>query len=71
MVRHLFALDYESNRQLHYVGNFHALMLFTNDEELRIVTEAVHRLVHRAIALEGTCKQARSLFPLSCSIHET
>jgi len=36
-------------------GNFHALMLFTNKEELQIVTEAVHRLVHRAIALEGTC----------------
>jgi len=46
------------------LGNFHALMLFTNDEELRTVTEAVHRLVHRAIALEGTCEQARSLFPL-------
>jgi D-lactate dehydrogenase (cytochrome) len=45
------------------LGNFHALMLFTNDEELRTVTEAVHRLVHRAIALEGTCEQARRPFP--------
>ncbi|KAF7974083.1 hypothetical protein HWV62_13511 [Athelia sp. TMB] len=36
-------------------GNFHALMLFNNDDELHVVTEAVHRLVHRAIALDGTC----------------
>lgn len=37
-------------------GNFHALILFHNDEELESVREAVHRLVHRAIALDGTCK---------------
>jgi len=36
-------------------GNFHALMLFNNNKELQTVTEVVHRLVHRAIALEGTC----------------
>lgn len=39
-------------------GNFHALILFRNDEELESVTGAVHRLVHRAIALEGTCQFA-------------
>lgn len=30
-------------------------MLFRNDEELEIVRGAVHRLVHRALALDGTC----------------
>ncbi|KAG6886028.1 hypothetical protein C0993_005212 [Termitomyces sp. T159_Od127] len=37
-------------------GNFHALMLFRNEEELSTVNDLVHRLVHRAIALDGTCK---------------
>ncbi|OAX39291.1 hypothetical protein K503DRAFT_98298 [Rhizopogon vinicolor AM-OR11-026] len=36
-------------------GNFHTLLLFRNDEELAIVREAVHRMVERAIKLEGTC----------------
>ncbi|KAJ7090782.1 FAD-linked oxidase-like protein [Mycena belliarum] len=36
-------------------GNFHALLLFTNDAELALVEEAVHRMVKRAIALDGTC----------------
>ncbi|EMD38645.1 hypothetical protein CERSUDRAFT_48196 [Gelatoporia subvermispora B] len=36
-------------------GNFHAFILFKNDDELRVVSEAVHRLVHRAISLDGTC----------------
>lgn len=36
-------------------GNFHALILFRDDEELQSVSQAVHRLVHRAIALDGTC----------------
>lgn len=35
-------------------GNFHALIMFT-DDEMPQVTEAVHRMVHRAIALDGTC----------------
>ncbi|KAI0054940.1 hypothetical protein BV25DRAFT_1816330 [Artomyces pyxidatus] len=35
--------------------NFHALMLFQNDEEFEKVKGAVHRLVHRALALDGTC----------------
>ncbi|KAG6873042.1 hypothetical protein C0995_003798 [Termitomyces sp. Mi166 len=36
-------------------GNFHALLLFRNDEEAKIVKAAVSRMVHRAIALDGTC----------------
>ncbi|EIM83944.1 D-lactate dehydrogenase cytochrome oxidoreductase, partial [Stereum hirsutum FP-91666 SS1] len=36
-------------------GNFHALMLFKDDKELEKVSAAVHRLAHRAIALDGTC----------------
>lgn len=36
-------------------GNFHALIIFKSDEELQRVSEAVHRLVHRAIAMDGTC----------------
>lgn len=36
-------------------GNFHALLLFTNDEELEIARQAVHRMNERAIGLEGTC----------------
>ncbi|KAJ7731322.1 FAD-linked oxidase-like protein [Mycena maculata] len=36
-------------------GNFHALLLFTTDEELEVVKDAVHRMVVRAIALDGTC----------------
>ncbi|GBE86673.1 D-lactate dehydrogenase [cytochrome], mitochondrial [Sparassis crispa] len=36
-------------------GNFHALILFKNDDELKVVGDAVHRLIRRAIALDGTC----------------
>ncbi|KAF9224911.1 FAD-binding domain-containing protein [Gyrodon lividus] len=36
-------------------GNFHALLLFRNDAELAIAREAVHRMVERAIKMEGTC----------------
>ncbi|KAF8877514.1 FAD-linked oxidase-like protein [Infundibulicybe gibba] len=36
-------------------GNFHSLLLFKTDEELEIAREAVHRMVKRAIALDGTC----------------
>ncbi|KAJ8482850.1 hypothetical protein ONZ45_g14801 [Pleurotus djamor] len=36
-------------------GNFHALLLFKTEEELKIAREAVHRMVERAIALDGTC----------------
>ncbi|KAI0371750.1 D-lactate dehydrogenase cytochrome oxidoreductase [Pilatotrama ljubarskyi] len=36
-------------------GNFHAFILFQSDNELKAVSDAVHRLVHRAIALDGTC----------------
>lgn len=48
----------------HYSGNFHALILFKNDKELQTVSDAVHRLVHRAIRLDGTCEQYSGL-PLS------
>ena len=30
-------------------------MVFRNDRELEVVRGAVHRLVHRALALDGTC----------------
>ncbi|PPR00144.1 hypothetical protein CVT24_008951 [Panaeolus cyanescens] len=36
-------------------GNFHAMLLFTNDEELAVAKAASHRIVKRAIALDGTC----------------
>ncbi|KAL0574570.1 D-lactate ferricytochrome c oxidoreductase [Marasmius crinis-equi] len=36
-------------------GNFHALLLFKDDDDLKLVEDAVHRLVHRALALDGTC----------------
>jgi FAD/FMN-containing dehydrogenase len=36
-------------------GNFHAMMLVTTDEELEIAQKAAHRMVHRAIAMDGTC----------------
>lgn len=36
-------------------GNFHALLLFSSDEELAIARGAVHRMVERAIRLDGTC----------------
>lgn len=36
-------------------GNFHALILFKDEDELRSVGAAVHRLVHRAIQMDGTC----------------
>ncbi|KDR68321.1 hypothetical protein GALMADRAFT_129667 [Galerina marginata CBS 339.88] len=36
-------------------GNFHALLLFKTDEELAIAQQAAARIVHRAIALDGTC----------------
>ncbi|KAK7681771.1 hypothetical protein QCA50_015118 [Cerrena zonata] len=36
-------------------GNFHALLLFKTEEELKVIQELVHRMVERAIALDGTC----------------
>ncbi|KZO99502.1 hypothetical protein CALVIDRAFT_534494 [Calocera viscosa TUFC12733] len=36
-------------------GNFHTSLLFKNEEELDKCKEAVHRMVERAIALDGTC----------------
>lgn len=43
-------------------GNFHALIIFKKDDELKLVSDAVHRLVHRAIALDGTCKHSISSY---------
>lgn len=37
-------------------GNFHALILFKTDEEMAKAKELVHRMVKRAIALDGTCE---------------
>ncbi|KAK7031045.1 D-lactate ferricytochrome c oxidoreductase [Paramarasmius palmivorus] len=36
-------------------GNFHALILFRNEEEFKRAKDAVHRMVERAIKLDGTC----------------
>jgi len=36
-------------------GNFHAIILFDPSREFEAASGAVHRLVHRAIALDGTC----------------
>lgn len=36
-------------------GNFHAILMFRDDEELERVRGAVHRMVHRALLLDGTC----------------
>ncbi|THH29532.1 hypothetical protein EUX98_g4647 [Antrodiella citrinella] len=36
-------------------GNFHALILFVTDDELARSREVVHRMVERAIAMDGTC----------------
>ena len=36
-------------------GNFHALILFRDTEEREKARQAVHRMVKRAIALDGTC----------------
>jgi D-lactate dehydrogenase (cytochrome) len=45
-------------------GNFHALILFKDDKELEEVSAAVHRMVHRAIALDGTCASFAGICPL-------
>ena len=36
-------------------GNFHLIILFTNDEEYKKVEEANDRLVHRSLRMKGTC----------------
>jgi FAD/FMN-containing dehydrogenase len=37
-------------------GNFHALILFKTDEEMAKAKQVIHRMVKRAISLDGTCK---------------
>lgn len=36
-------------------GNFHALLTFKTEDELKVVREVVHRMVEHALALDGTC----------------
>ncbi|KAK7461948.1 D-lactate ferricytochrome c oxidoreductase [Stygiomarasmius scandens] len=36
-------------------GNFHSLILFSDEKELEIAKGAVSRMVHRAIEMDGTC----------------
>lgn len=36
-------------------GNFHALVLFTSDNEFARAKAVVDRMVKRAVALDGTC----------------
>ncbi|KAF9447008.1 hypothetical protein P691DRAFT_672357 [Macrolepiota fuliginosa MF-IS2] len=66
-VSRLPELVYETKKDLHETGltativghvgdgNFHTLILMNDDQELEKAKEAVHRMVKRAIALEGTC----------------
>ncbi|GAA99450.1 uncharacterized protein L969DRAFT_619913 [Mixia osmundae IAM 14324] len=42
-------------------GNFHALILFRNDDELKRTRAAVHRMVERAQTLDGTCTGEHSV----------
>jgi D-lactate dehydrogenase (cytochrome) len=45
-------------------GNFHSLLFFKTDEELNTVRGLVHRMVKRALALDGTCKYPLPLLTL-------
>lgn len=42
-------------------GNFHALILFTSDQEFHRAERVVDRMVKRAIALDGTCMLSVSI----------
>ena len=42
-------------------------MLFKTDEELELVKEAVHRMVYRALDLDGTCAHILLVFSQSFS----
>ncbi len=46
-------------------GNFHALILFNNEEEHAKTKLAVSRMIKRAIALDGTCEFER--FAILCT----
>jgi hypothetical protein len=49
-------------------GNFHSILVFKTDEELNTVRGLVHRMVERALALDGTCKfHSSSTHPLLVS----
>lgn len=45
-----------ANARTSTTGNFHTLLMFKTDEELDTVRSLVHRMVERALALDGTCK---------------
>jgi D-lactate dehydrogenase (cytochrome) len=45
-------------------GNFHALILFKTEEEKASAKEVIHRMVKRAIALDGTCSLSLLAVPL-------
>ncbi|KAJ7230194.1 FAD-linked oxidase-like protein [Mycena pura] len=53
--------DLKANGIVHLIvghvgdGNFHALLLFSDEEEHARAQEAAHRMIERAIALDGTC----------------
>uniref|UniRef100_A0A0W0FSE9 D-lactate dehydrogenase (cytochrome) n=1 Tax=Moniliophthora roreri TaxID=221103 RepID=A0A0W0FSE9_MONRR len=36
-------------------GNFHAMIMWSDDQDLAKMRAAIHRMVERAIALDGTC----------------
>lgn len=48
---------------INHTGNFHSLLLFKTEEELNTVRGLVHRIVERALALDGTCKYPSSPTP--------
>ena len=42
------------------LGNFHAILTFKTEEELKTVRKIVHRMVEHALALDGTCRLSTS-----------
>ena len=43
-------------------GNFHAMILFSTNEEFERAKQATDRIVNRAIELDGTCMMFSSVF---------
>jgi len=48
-------------------GNFHETILFDGPSEKAMVEDVVHRMVHRAIEMDGTCTVSSSLILLPAS----
>lgn len=42
------------------LGNFHAILTFKTEEELKTVRRIVHRMVEHALALDGNCRLSTS-----------